>query len=314
MEGERPRPRTLLVDGTNLVMRAQKASEAKLRLSSEVEGQTVATGPTLLFINQLSRHLQMIRPLRLVVCFDGGGSKYRQEIFPEYKQARREKPKDEAEHQTFSMVKEFLTLSDLDWVEQEGVEADDLIAHYRHSFGYTDEVYILSGDKDFLQLVGKPVDGLLDPGETRQIRPGINPEIWTESTVFDKYGCIPSDLAYVKAMVGDPSDGIPGVRGIGEKTAVKLLAEFNWDFFGLVYSDHKRIAGHRSLILRNYRLVDLQGPIPLPEPLPYVRSYLPVVVLGDGKDLGYVARLLEWTERYGMDSVRSRLLDGSLWR
>src|SRR5690606_6422668 len=143
--------------------------------------------------------------------------------------------RDKEERVAANLASEFLTLAGIHHLKMEGVEADDLVAAYwrqARAMG-PERVVILSGDKDFLQLVERGVP------ETVQIRPGVSPEVWTMAEVVAKFGCIPSDLPKVMALSGDKSDGVPGLRGVGTKTAVKMLAANDWDLAKVVANEPK---------------------------------------------------------------------------
>ncbi|MDX1407861.1 MAG: 5'-3' exonuclease H3TH domain-containing protein, partial [Saprospiraceae bacterium] len=248
--------RTLIVDGTNLLVRAVHAAERMpKKLSVIIDGHFYSTGPVYLFINSLSSYVRQVEPDRMMVCWDGGRSKHRLGIDPDYKADRPEREDDVQEQLSFRLAKEFLDLNGIAWSEESGVEADDLVAAYVRSAGQfletsDDKIVILSGDKDFLQLVGRYV---------YQIRPGVKPEIWDEDVVRDKMGCSPKFIPYLMALTGDKGDGVPGVKGIGPKTALKLLKKHEWSFDN-VLTDPK-LEGKQADARRSYALVDLRTPI-----------------------------------------------------
>src|SRR5690606_131971 len=178
---------TLIVDGTNLLVRSQFAMRG-IELSVEEDGEVVNTGPVLTFINMLSKYVAQIKPERMAVCWDGGRSTFRTALYPAYKSERPEHvERGKGERVAANLASEVLTLAGIHHLKMEGVEADDLVAAYwgqARAMG-PERVVILSGDKDFLQLVERGVP------ETVQIRPGVSPEVWTMAEVVAKFGCIP---------------------------------------------------------------------------------------------------------------------------
>jgi 5'-3' exonuclease len=232
------------------------------------------------------------------MCWDGEHARaVRQGIWDGYKAARATPGKPEPER-PISQAKEWCTLAGLHHVERDHLEADDLIANYwRQNRPLAERIVVLSGDKDFLQLIGPEtvVVRPLDKGQTDR---------WDEDRVRAEYGCEARLLPYVKALMGDVSDGVPGLPGVGPKKAVKriLAADGYWS---------RLLDGHtsdeRSLLVRNLMLMDLRNEVPY-EPLVAAPGFAPVRPGSLGLD-----QLLAFLDRYRLDSVRARVLDGSLW-
>lgn len=294
--------RVMVVDGNNLLIRAVKAME---RSTSHLSVDDVPTGPLLLFINQLSRHVQAVNPDRLVVCWDGGRSQYRMSVYEDYKSQRRARDPDSPEGYSFALSKEFLTLAGLHHVIIEGVEADDLVAHYWREKTNDQRVFILSGDKDFLQLLD---------GWTEQIRPGSD-ENWTANRVRTEMGCKPEHLPLVMALTGDAGDGVPGIPGFGLKTACKALAAHEWDLERLLASDDRRWV--RKLdgtmpeaVRRNLLLVDLRStpPFDVHIDLPEAPQFAPTTQASV-----LWSELSGFLDRWRMATVKDRLIAGTLW-
>lgn len=288
--------RVLLVDGNNLAVRAIKAAE---RAGMSADG--ISTGPILVFINTLSRYVRELEPDRMVVCWDAGPSARRMALYPEYKAHRpqRDAEEDEERRTTFSVIKEFLTLSGIHHVAQRGYEADDVIAGYWAAHRH-DRVVILSNDKDFFQLLEPP---------TEQIRVGASSEPtdrWSAERVRGVYGCTPAQIPSLMALTGDSSDGVPGVRGIGPKRAAQVMADVGWNFTAL--ATHPKLAGHYDQAVMCYKLVDLRSPFeglhlaPVPRFRPTVQGD---VLFPD---------LMGYLSRYKLDSVTRRVQVGQLWR
>lgn len=202
----------VVLDGTSLAYRAFHA----LPLLSTTTG--IFTNAVYGFINMLQKVVRQERPGYLVVAFDRGKT-FRHQDYEPYKAHRKGMP-DELRPQ-FPLIKRILAAFNFFVLELEGYEADDLIgAVVRAAEREGMEVLIVTGDKDLLQLVSSRTRALIT-------RKGISElECYTESEVIRKYGVVPSQIPDLKGLVGDPSDNIPGVPGIGEKTAVKLLRQF----------------------------------------------------------------------------------------
>lgn len=292
---------TLILDANNLAMRAIKASEGRLHLAVEVDGREVNTGPLLLFVNLVSKYVRQVQPDRAVACWDGGRSAHRVRIFEHYKGARHEAG-EEKDLTPFAMCKEFLTLSGIHHIEMANIEADDLVASYWHRRGNDDRLTIVSGDKDFLQLLD---------GRTEQLRPGAptpEAERWNCARVRTEMGCEPKHIPYVMALTGDAGDGVPGIPGFGTKTACKYLTKYDWDLDALLEAEEPKLALQSDAVRRNLALVDLRTPIPgisVPEP-PRFDPTTPGSVLYES--------LLEWLGMLRMESVQHRLSGNTLWR
>lgn len=163
------------------------------------------------------------------VFFDLGGASRQLAIREDYKANRGETP-EELEPQ-IPVIKEWTRAAGFAGVEQEGVEADDLIAAYsRQLCDEGHEVVIISADKDLAQLVRDGVKQMLPP-------PTANPKLgWREmdaAAVEEKFGVKPSQIADYLALIGDTSDNIPGLKGVGPKTASKWLVQYN-DLEGVI--------------------------------------------------------------------------------
>jgi len=168
------------------------------------------------FAKTVLKLIQEEKPDFLAVAFDYPGPTFRHKQFPEYK-AHRDKTPDDLQPQ-FGYIKEMLKKMSLPVWEKEGFEADDILGSLAKKLGKKDfEAIIVTGDKDSLQLVDDRVKVRLAGKETVD---------YTPAKISQEYGLSPEQLIDVKALMGDSSDNIPGVPGIGEKTAVKLIQKF----------------------------------------------------------------------------------------
>ena len=210
--------RWLLVDGFNLVFRSHFAMErSNLRRASD----QFPTGALHGWMKSLQDLRESEQPDRCAVFFDLGGSDRHLAVLPEYKAQRDDTPEDIILQ--LPEIKALTALLGFQVFERRGVEADDLIATaVRRLSAEGHECVIVSADKDFGQCVGGPVRQLAPP-------PTANPAAgWRRldaAAVEEKFGVPPRLIAAYLALVGDASDNIPGLRGVGPKTAVKWLQE-----------------------------------------------------------------------------------------
>lgn len=294
--------KTLLIDGTNILVRAAYAARGKHLVLSNRDG--VPTAALLIFINLLSRYIKAERPDNLVVCWDGGRSTLRTAIWSGYKAQRDIAPEDDPERPV-AQAKEFCTLAGLHHSEMPGVEADDLVAAHWRGKHSSERVVILSGDKDFLQLLD---------GWTEQIRPGVGlDERWTRNRVRTEFQCLPEQLPMVMALSGDLVDGIPGVPRFGTKTAVKVLAKYAFDLDRAIEVEPK-LAGQEAVVRRNLSLVNLRDPITLGGSTAFYAQVPPAPKFTPTSVTSVVWPDLErFLMGYDLHSVRDRLIAGSLW-
>ncbi|HVM43591.1 MAG TPA: DNA polymerase I [Gemmatimonadales bacterium] len=215
------RPRLFLVDGYALIYRAFFAMLSRPLTTSRGENTSVAWGIT----NFLLRLAEQHRPEYVAWVHDAGTS-FRHERYPDYK-ATREKLDAELQQdfdQSVRRVESLLTAFRVPLVAVEGYEADDVIATLAERGAAAGlDVVIVSGDKDFHQLVGPHVS-LLNPG--RGGPAAVEEQVVTEANAAERLGVPPAQTVDFLALVGDTADNVPGIRGVGEKTAVKLLQAY----------------------------------------------------------------------------------------
>ncbi|MGQ9467103.1 MAG: DNA polymerase I [Anaerolineae bacterium] len=207
--------RLVLIDGHALAYRAFHA----LPLEGFATRDGEPTNATYGFTSTLLHILQELKPDYIAVCFDAGHSG-RDEIYPHYK-AHRDRMPDEMRVQ-MDRIRQIVQAFGIPIVEVPGVEADDLMgALARQAAAQGLETVIVTGDKDLLQLVAPGVKVFL---AGRRLSDGT---VYDEEAVRARYGGLsPAQLRDYKALVGDPSDNIPGVNGVGEKTATELLRKY----------------------------------------------------------------------------------------
>ncbi|BBE73583.1 DNA polymerase I [Oharaeibacter diazotrophicus] len=254
-----------LVDGSGYIFRAYHALPPLTRKSDGVPVGAVAG-----FCNMLWRLLKEadhtaagVKPTHLAVVFDASSVTFRNEIYPLYKAQRPEPPEDLRPQ--FGLIREAVRAFNVACVEQLGFEADDLIATYTtQARAAGADVTIVSSDKDLMQLVDDKVV-LLDTMKDKRL--GI-PE------VAEKFGVTPDKVVDVQSLAGDSVDNVPGVPGIGIKTAAQLILEYG-DLEGLLAraGEIKQPKRRESLIQYaeqariSRRLVELDRAVPLDHPI-----------------------------------------------
>lgn len=203
--------RLLIVDGHAYAYRAFHA----IRELRAPDGRP--TNAIYGFVKMLDKMRLALEPTHLAVVWDGGLSAERMAALPTYKAQRPEMPGDLRPQ--FDEISAYLAASGVPEICRDGVEADDIIASLaRREAAAGMTVVIASADKDFMQLVSGPV-GLLNPND----KTGT---VWTDEQVLAKTGVKPAQIADWLALMGDTVDNIPGVPGVGAKTAAGLLQQF----------------------------------------------------------------------------------------
>lgn len=204
----------IVVDGNSVFHRAYHA----IPYLSTKDGETV--NAVYGFSNIILRTIADIKPDRIVVAFDRAAPTFRHIEFEAYKAHRSAPPEDL--YPQLPMVKEFLDSANIKYFELDGFEADDLIATIAKKIEKEsdEEVYIVSGDRDGLQLVNPRIKVWASGSKVTE---GI---VFDEDKVKERYGVTPNQIVTYKSLVGDNSDNIPGVNGIGPKGAADLINRF----------------------------------------------------------------------------------------
>lgn len=250
-----------LVDGSGFIFRAFHA----LPMLTRPDGTPV--NAVLGFSNMLLKLLADAKAEAVAVVFDSKRLNFRNEFYPDYK-AHRPEPPEELKPQ-FALIREATEAFCLPCLELEGFEADDLIATYaRLAQEAGRQVTIVSSDKDLMQLV-RPGVGMFDPMKNKAIGP---------DEVFEKFGVPPDKVVDVQALAGDSVDNVPGVPGIGVKTAAQLITEYG-DLEALLANAEKikqparrqKLIEFADLARVSRRLVLLDDQVPPPKPLDELR-------------------------------------------
>ncbi len=228
----------LVIDGNSIINRAFYGIRPLTTKSGKFTNAIYG------MVNIISRQLEAIKPDFAAVAFDVKHPTFRHQMYTEYKAGRHATP-EELKSQ-FPDAKECLALMGLHVMELPGWEADDIqgtVAKMAHLSEDT-EAYVLSGDRDLLQLIDDKVTILLATNQDTLVM--------KEAEFTEKYGVLPSQFVDMKALMGDSSDNIPGVTGVGEKTAQSLISNFG-TLEGIYENiEDKRISkGVREKLLRD---------------------------------------------------------------
>ena len=203
----------LLIDGSSLIFRAFYA----IRNLTTKDG--VFVNGVYGFLNMYYKALELINPTHIFVAFDKGSKTFRHNEFADYKGTRDNAP-NEITYQ-FGILKDLLSSMNVNYLELDEYEADDIIgtiAKLAQKEGF--EVDIFTGDRDYLQLVDDNILVYLTKKGISEIK------LMNTESILEEYDLSPKQLIDVKALQGDSSDNIPGVKGVGEKTALKLIQEY----------------------------------------------------------------------------------------
>lgn len=286
--------RLFLVDGSGFIFRAYHS----LPPLTNPEGTPV--GAVYGFINMLHKLIDGLHADYLAVIFDAGRKTFRNELYADYKANRPEPPEDLIPQ--FPLVRTATEAFNIPAIELAGFEADDLIATYtRLARDAGMEVVIVSSDKDLMQLVADGVS-LYDAMKSK--------EIGTEQ-VLDKFGVPPEKVGDALALIGDTSDNVPGVPGIGPKTAAALIEQYG-DLEGvLTHAEEIPQKKRRETLIEfaetarlSRQLVDLHKDVPVPMKLDelHIRKPEAGTLLGFLEAQGFKSLLPRFREQLGESS------------
>ena len=208
--------RLFIIDGYAVLYRAHYALIRNPLITSYGFHTSALFG----FANQLIKIIKDEKPDYLVCAFDSKEKTFRHKIYSKYKANRPDMPEELQEQ--IPHLWELLDGMNIPVLKKPGFEADDIIGTITESMsGEEVESYIVSGDKDFMQLINEKIF-LYSPGKRN-----TSPDIYDRQGVINKWGLPPEKIIDLLALMGDSSDNVPGVAGVGVKTAVKLLKEFD---------------------------------------------------------------------------------------
>ncbi len=279
-------PHLVLVDGSGFIFRAFHA------LPPMTSPEGVPVNAVYGFTTMLARLLKDHVGTHLAVLFDASRQTFRSEIYPQYKAHRPEPPEDLRPQ--FSLIREATQAFNVPGIELPGWEADDLIASYATAIrAQGGTCTIVSSDKDLMQLVGDGVC-MLDPIKQTPVGP---------AEVETKFGVPPTKVVDVQALMGDPTDNVPGVPGIGPKTAAALVQEYGALEAVLNAAPEMKKSKRRDMLIEHaeaarvsLQLVTLATDVPLPVPVDELNTREPDMLM-----------LADWLDRMGFRSILSRM-------
>jgi DNA polymerase-1 len=250
-----------LVDGSGYIFRAYHALPPLTRKSDGLQVNAVLGFCNMLW--KLVAEMKSDRPTHLAVIFDKSEKTFRTDFYPEYKAHRPDLPEDLRPQ--FPLIRDAVRAFEIPCLEQAGFEADDLIATYaRLAVEAKATTTIVSSDKDLMQLVGNGVT-MYDTMKDKRIGP---------AEVMEKFGVGPDKVIEVQALIGDSSDNVPGVPGIGVKTAAQLIGEYGdletlLKRAGEIKQDKRRqsLIDNAEIARISKRLVTLDRNVPLDVPV-----------------------------------------------
>ncbi|MEO7248318.1 MAG: DNA polymerase I [Novosphingobium sp.] len=244
-------------------------------------------------------------PTHLAVILDASSKSFRNDIYPDYK-ANRPPPPEDLKPQ-FPLIRDATRAFSLPCIEEMGLEADDLIASYAHAATLRGwKVTIVSSDKDLMQLVGQAGDHGRDGGGTIDMLDTMKNLRIDVAQVVEKFGVVPAKVGDVLALMGDAVDNVPGIRGIGPKTASKLIQEYGSLEAALVAAPDMKPSKLRDSLIEQADmarlsrvLVQLKEDCALPMPL-------------DDMKLGAIPPdpLADFLGEHGFNSLLKRMGDG----
>ena len=273
----------VIVDGMALLFRSFFASAA-MNQFIRLEDGTPSNG-----VQGFARHVltaqNMLQPTHMAICWDMGAHTFRNELFEGYK-ANRPAPPIEMEPQ-FDMAKEVSAMLGWQNFGVKGVEADDLIGSMVNKWKDEANITVISGDKDLLQILNPTTRiAFTKKGYTEY-------DVYTEDRFREEYGISPLQFTDVKAFMGDSSDGYPGVKGIGPKTALQLIQSYG-SIDGVLASIDALKPAQRKKIEENIDMLRLS------HQLATIDMHQPIDVELDALSvLPYVATTFEQVESVG---------------
>ncbi len=285
-----------IIDGSAYIYRAYHA------IAPLSNSRGLSTHAVLGFVTMIKRLIREKNPKYLAMAFDSRGPVFRHQLYDQYKANRPPMPDDLSEQIPF--IKRFVTASNILMLEEQDVEADDIIASVVKTFtALGHKVVVVSGDKDLLQLVSEDVV-MWDP---------MKDKVMDQEAIKAKYGLGPEQLLDFFALVGDSADNVPGVPGVGPKTAEKLINDYaTVDGLYAHLDDLKKskmkenIIAHRAQAYLSRDLIRLKSDVAIPEQLD---SYQ--VLQGDDRQLAEIYTELEFSSLLkGIDTSTAVPVEG----
>ena len=275
-----------LIDGSGYIFRAFYA------LPTMTSPTGIPVNAVYGFTNMFLKLTQRLKCDYCLVLFDAKRQNYRNDIFADYKGTRKETPEELIPQ--FAIIREALDALNIHYLDMEGYEADDLIATYTaEGLKDNNEITIISADKDLMQLIRPHVE-FYDP---------MKDKFFTPEDVKEKFGVYPEKVIDVQALAGDSTDNIPGVPGIGLKTAAELVNQFGSLEEILTRANEIKQNKRRETILNNIeqarislQLVTLKADVPVQNKIETYPCQSPIK-----------SDVMNFIDKYGFNSIRTRI-------
>ena len=290
--------RLVVLDGSNFFWRSFHGNnEHHLEYSGKPTWAIHGT------IMSMAYAIRDLRPSHVLVIFDWGSSSFRKDIYNEYKAGRVVSQDGDIEVASNQMAatQELLALFNVPIYKEHHVEADDVVAKVCEKFSFINEIFLISGDKDWRQLVDNNIT-VIHPSLGQKEK-----QIWNYQAVINHYNLPPHRLHELWALSGDKTDNIPGVPGIGEKRAFKLLSEY-LNLQNLLLSDEEKIKNNIAAIQISDRLVSLRPDLSEFDMTLDELCFKPVNYLDNNKPLRV------FLDEYGLKKIKQKWQDGVLWQ
>ena len=254
LDGGEPNDKVLIIDGLNTFIRV-------FSVIPTTNDDGIHVGGIVGFLKSIGYTINMIRPTRTIVVFDGkGGSSRRRKIYPEYKAKRKTKyrvnrsydfasPEDEKQNMIMQLqrIVEYLETLPITVLSYDNIEADDTIGYLCRQVLTESQITVMSTDKDFLQLANGRI----------KIWSPTKKKMYDEQAVLDEYGISSHNLIWYRVLDGDKSDNIKGVRGLGLKTIQKKLPFLSESRIVNIDEVIDKLPDSKDIIELNYKLMQL---------------------------------------------------------
>ena len=254
LDGGEPNDKVLIIDGLNTFIRV-------FSVIPTTNDDGIHVGGIVGFLKSIGYTINMIRPTRTIVVFDGkGGSSRRRKIYPEYKAKRKTKyrvnrsydfasPEDEKQNMIMQLqrIVEYLETLPITVLSYDNIEADDTIGYLCRQVLTESQITVMSTDKDFLQLANGRI----------KIWSPTKKKMYDESAVLDEYGISSHNLIWYRVLDGDKSDNIKGVKGLGLKTIQKKLPFLSENRIVNIDEVINKLPESKDVIELNYKLMQL---------------------------------------------------------
>ena len=254
LDGGEPNDKVLIIDGLNTFIRV-------FSVIPTTNDDGIHVGGIVGFLKSIGYTINMIRPTRTIIVFDGkGGSSRRRKIYPEYKAKRKTKyrvnrsydfasPEDEKQNMIMQLqrIVEYLETLPITVLSYDNIEADDTIGYLCRQVLTDSKITVMSTDKDFLQLANGRI----------KIWSPTKKKMYDESAVLDEYGISSHNLIWYRVLDGDKSDNIKGVKGLGLKTIQKKLPFLSENRIVNIDEVINKLPESKDVIELNYKLMQL---------------------------------------------------------